>query len=110
MPVALRITYVAVMLGAVFCSLQPQEHAFATTFTGFALLALAGLWAVQPSISLSGLSLSFGLFLAAVVVSLPVALYYGTTLFDWGLRGAAPLAFLSVFFFLPVRAEEDALF
>jgi O-antigen ligase len=33
-----------------------------------------------------------------------------TSLFDWALRGAAPLVFFGFFFFLPVNSEDDARF
>jgi hypothetical protein len=50
------------------------------------------------------------LFFIAIAISLPVAMHYGTTLFDWSLRAAAPLSFLAAFFFIRIKSPDDAAY
>jgi hypothetical protein len=106
-----RVPYATIMVAAVFCSDTPHTHPFALGVVAISLAALAGLWlSFDRSVDRNMLAAGFGLFLLAIVLSLPVAMHNGTTFFDWALRGAAPLSFLSVFFFIRIRTPEDAVF
>ncbi len=46
----------------------------------------------------------------SIAISFPVAMHNGTSLFDWALRGAAPLVFFGFFFIVPVNSEDDTRF
>ena len=98
------------MLASVFCSDTPQTHLVATAVSVLSMAALAGLWLRRPSANRNAITIGVALFLIAIATSLPVALYHGTTLFDWGLRGAAPLSFLAAFFFISIKTADDVTF
>lgn len=98
------------MIASVFCSDAPQAHLIAAGVATFSLLALAGLWLIDPSLNRNALTAGFMLFFIAIAISLPVAMHYATTFFDWSLRGAAPLSFLAAFFFIRIKSPDDAIY
>jgi hypothetical protein len=103
-----RIPFAAMMIASVFCFDAPQNHLIAAAIAAISLLALAGFWLLDPSLNRNTLTAGFMLFFIALAISLPVAMHYGTPLFDWSLRGAAPLSFLAAFFFIRIKSPDDA--
>jgi hypothetical protein len=106
-----RTAFAAMLVGSVALSEDPQNHPAALVVTGLSAGAL-----VAPGLSTAArvnrnlVSAGFALFLLAIAISFPVAMHNGTSLFDWALRGAAPMVFFGIFFFLPVNSEDDARF
>lgn len=106
-----RTAFAALLIGSVALSEDPHNHPAALVLTGVSACALAALGfrsALKTDRNL--VSAGFALFMLAIAISLPVAIHNGTSPYDWALRGAAPLAFLAFFFFIPVRNEDDAVF
>lgn len=106
-----RTAFAAMLIGSVALSEDPQNHPAALVVTGLSAGAL-----VAPGLSTAArvnrnpVSAGFALFMLAIAISFPVAMHNGTSLFDWALRGAAPMVFFGIFFFLPVNSEDDASF
>jgi hypothetical protein len=99
------------LVGSVALSEDPQNHPAALVVTGLSAAALVALGLSTTSrINRNLVSAGFALFMLAIAISFPVAMHNGTSLFDWALRGAAPLVFFGFFFFLPVNSEDDARF
>jgi hypothetical protein len=106
-----RIAFAALLIGSVALSEDPHNHPIAMVVTGVSACTLLALGVLSvPKTILNLVSAGFALFMLAIAISLPVAIHNGTTLYDWALRGAAPLAFLGCFFLLPLRTEDDAAF
>jgi hypothetical protein len=106
-----RFAFAAMLIGSVALSEDPHNHPAALAVTGLSACALvafglSSIAKVNPNLVSAG----FALFMLSIAISFPVAMHNGTSPFDWAFRGAAPLAFLAAFFFLPVRSEDDACF
>lgn len=106
-----RTAFAALMIGSVALSEDPHNHPFALAVTGLSACALFALGVFSvPNVNRNLVSAGFALFMLSIAISFPVAVHNGISPFDWALRGAAPLAFLALFFFIPIRSEDDAVF
>jgi hypothetical protein len=105
-----RIPFALLLVASIFCSDGPQNHWVASTMICLSWAMLAVLWIRRPVLNFNLIAYGFGLFMLAIAISFPVALHFGTSAFDWAFRGAAPLAFLSTFFFLPIKSDQDVTF
>jgi O-antigen ligase len=110
-PLNWRTAFAAMLIGSVALSEDPHHHPVALVLTGLSACALIAIGLFSPPKTNRNLvSAGFALFMLAIAISFPVAMHNGISLFDWALRGAAPLAFLGCFFFLPIGSEDDAVF
>ena len=105
-----RLPFATLMLASVFFADTPQTHLAAVVVAAVSLLALGGLWLRSPAFDKNALTAGIALWLAAIALSFPVAMYFGTTAFDWALRGAAPLSFVAAFFFIRVATPDDVTY
>ena len=106
-PAGWRYVFAGMMVVAIFCSDTPQFRLPVAAAVAALLATAALLWIRAPRFGRDLLSAGFALFLIAIAISLPVSLWFGTPLADWLLRGAAPLLFVSVFFFLQPKTDAD---
>ena len=106
-----RTAFAVLLIGSVALSEDPQNHPAASVVTGLSAGALVALALSTASrVNRNLVSVGFALFMLAIAISFPVAMHNGISLFDWALRGAAPLVFFGFFFFLPVNSEDDDRF
>lgn len=100
--------FALVLLAGVFVSTSPQGNIIGSATVAGLIAVMAALAFATGRINMSGPALPLAAFAFLLVLSYPVALYNGTSLQHWFMRGVFPFMFLAVFFLLPVTTPASA--
>ena len=105
-----RSAFLFLLIFAVLADADAQSSPVWTGLSVLCMVLLFAGWLTRLTIPANPSSIALVLFFCVVIVSLPVALLWGTNPRDWLLKGAAPFLFLSAYLFTPVRSDKDARF